>query len=296
MRTCVIFNPTAKGDKARHFRRQLDAVAHEAALLLTGGPGDAERLAAQAVRDGYETIVAAGGDGTLNEVVNGLAHEPGALESVRLGVLPLGSVNVFARELGLPLRFAGGWQTILQGREIRVDLPRAEWDRSGERQVRYFCQLGGAGLDARAVELVDWSLKKRIGSLAYVLAGVKALREPAATILVSGGGWEATGELVLLGSGRLYGGGFQLFPDARLGDGQLHGCVFPRTNWATLARVGPALLLRRRLPETAVRRFHGKTLTLRSDREVPFEVDGELAGRLPVTFHVEPQRLRVMVS
>ena len=173
MRACVIFNPTAKGDKARHFRRQLDAVVPAATLLLTSGPGDAERLAAQAAREGYDTIVAAGGDGTLNEVVNGLAQEPGALEGVRLGVLPLGSVNVFARELGLPLQFAGGWQTILQGRETRVDLARAEWGRAEDRRVRYCCQLGGAGLDARAIELMDWSLKKRIGSLAYILAGSK---------------------------------------------------------------------------------------------------------------------------
>lgn len=295
MRTCVIFNPTARGDKARHFRRHLDAVAHDAVLLMTSGPGDAGRLAAQAVRDGYETIVAAGGDGTLNEVVNGLAQASGALERVRLGVLPLGTINVFARELGLSLWFEGGWKTILQGREIRVDLPRAEWRRAGERQVRYFCQLGGAGLDARAIERVDWPLKKRVGPLAYVMAGIQALGEPASTITVSGAGWKAAGELVLLGSGRRYGGGFHLFPDARLEDGQLHGCVFPRANWATLARVAPALLLRRRLPETAVRRFHGTTLTLRAERDVPFELDGELAGRLPVTFHVEPRRLRVIV-
>jgi YegS/Rv2252/BmrU family lipid kinase len=295
VRACVIFNPTAKGDKARRFRLHLDAVAHDATLLLTTGPGDAGRLAAQAAQDGFDTVVAAGGDGTLNEVVNGLASQPGALASVRLGVLPLGTVNVFARELGLSLRFAEAWQTILQEREIRVDLPRAEWSEAGARQVRFFCQLGGAGLDARAIKLVDWPLKKRIGPLAYVLAGVQALRETAAPITVSGADWQAAGELVLLGSGRRYGGAFQLFPEARLNDGLLHGCVFPHANWATLARVAPVLLLRGRLPESAVKRFHGTTFSLRAGGEVPFEVDGELAGRLPVTFHVAPQRLRVLV-
>jgi YegS/Rv2252/BmrU family lipid kinase len=295
VRACVIFNPTAKGDKARHFRQHLDAVAHDATLLHTTGPGDASRLAAQAVQDGFDTVVAAGGDGTLNEVVNGLASQPEALAAVRLGVLPLGTVNVFARELGLSLRYEADWQTILQGRETRVDLPRAEWSVAGARQVRFFCQLGGAGLDARAIQLVNWPLKKRIGPLAYVLAGVQALREATAPITASGAGWQAAGELVLLGSGRLYGGAFRLFPEARLDDGMLHGCVFPLANWATLARVAPALLLRGRLPESAVKRFHGTTLSLRAGGDVPFEVDGELVGRLPVTFHVEPRRLRVLV-
>ncbi len=295
VRACVIFNPTAKGDKARHFRQHLDAMARDATLWQTTGPGAASRLAAQAAQDGFDTVVAAGGDGTLNEVVNGLASQPAALASVRLGVLPLGTVNVFARELGLALSYAADWQTILQGRETRLDLPRAEWGVAGARQVRYFCQLGGAGLDARAIQLVNWPLKKRIGPLAYVLAGVQALREAAAPITVSGAGWQAAGELVLLGSGRRYGGTFQLFPAARLDDGLLHGCVFPRANWATLARVAPALLLRGRLPESAVQRFQGATFVLRAGGEVPFEVDGELAGHLPVTFHVEPRRLRVLV-
>lgn len=295
MRACVIFNPVAKGDKARHFRQHLDAVAHDATLLHTTGPGDASRLAAQAAQDGFDTVVAAGGDGTLNEVVNGLASQPEALAAVRLGVLPLGTINVFARELGLSLRCETDWRTILRGRENRVDLPRAEWSVAGARQVRFFCQLGGVGLDARAIELLDWPLKKRIGPLAYVLSGAKALRETAAPITVSGAGWQAAGEFVLLGSGRLYGGAFQLFPEARLDDGKLHGCVFPRANWATLARVAPALLLWRKLPESAVKRFHGTTLTLHSGGEVPFELDGELAGRLPVTFHIEPRKLRVLV-
>ena len=104
MRACVIFNPVARGDKARHFRAHLDAVGHAATLLQTSGPGDATRLAAQAVREGFDTIVAAGGDGTLNEVVNGMASEPRGLDGARLGLLPLGTVNVFARELEIPAR------------------------------------------------------------------------------------------------------------------------------------------------------------------------------------------------
>src|SRR5215470_1936506 len=101
-RTCVIFNPTARGEKARRFRRHLDAIGAQSALKQTAAPGEARRLAAEAVEEGFEIVVAAGGDGTLNEVLNGLGDAPGGFERVRLGLLPLGTVNVFARELGLP--------------------------------------------------------------------------------------------------------------------------------------------------------------------------------------------------
>ena len=102
MRVCVIFNPVAKGDKARHFRAHLDAVGRHASLKLTRCAGDARALAAEAVREGFEIIVAAGGDGTLNEVLNGIGDVPNGFDQTRLAVLPLGTVNVFARELRIP--------------------------------------------------------------------------------------------------------------------------------------------------------------------------------------------------
>src|SRR5712691_3191908 len=102
VRTCVIFNPAARGEKAKRFRRHLDDLGSDCALKLTTAAGDARRLAAEAVAEGFEIVVAAGGDGTLNEVLNGIGDAPGGFEKARLGVLPLGTVNVFARELALP--------------------------------------------------------------------------------------------------------------------------------------------------------------------------------------------------
>ena len=103
MRLCIVFNPTARGDKARRFRQRLEALARECVLMPTTGPGAAVDLAAEAVRQGFDTVVAAGGDGTVNEVLNGIAGVEQGLERARLGILPLGTMNVFARELGLPL-------------------------------------------------------------------------------------------------------------------------------------------------------------------------------------------------
>src|SRR5262245_20622564 len=156
VRTCVIFNPTARGEKARRFRKYLDEIGKESSLKQTASPGEARRLAAGAVEEGFEIIVAAGGDGTLNEVLNGIGDVPRGFERARLGVLPLGTVNVFARELALPTRPDQAWEIIRRARETRIDLPSVEFSDKGTVQRRYFAQLAGAGLDARAVELVKW--------------------------------------------------------------------------------------------------------------------------------------------
>lgn len=294
MPVCVIFNPAARGEKARRFRRQLDAMGSQCAFKATSAPGDARRLAAEAVGEGYDSVVAAGGDGTVNEVLNGLGDAPDGFSRARLGVLPLGTVNVFARELGIPTRVERAWNVLQRGRESRIDLARADFSNGGARRRQYFAQLAGAGLDARAIELMDWSYKKKIGPLAYVLAGLKALRETKPRITVRAGNREFTGELVLIGNGRLYGGSYRIFPAADLRDGLLEVCVFPRVNWRTLLRCAPGLLLRRRLPESAVQRICAPFLELAGPPPAAFELEGEWAGRLPATISVEREKLRVI--
>jgi diacylglycerol kinase (ATP) len=294
VRTCVIFNPAARGEKARHFRHQLDAIGSQCALKATTAPDDARRLAAEAVADGFELIVAAGGDGTVNEVLNGLGDAPDGFARARLGVLPLGTVNVFARELKIPLHIGRAWETLRQGRETRVDLARVEFSAKGVRQKRYFIQLAGAGLDARAIELVDWSLKKKTGPLAYVFAGLKALSESAPKISARADGQNLKGELVLVGNGRYYGGPFDVFPGADLRDGLLDVCVFPRVNWWTLLCCAAGLLARRKLPEGLVRRFRVESFELASETTTAFELDGEWIGHLPAAFSIERQRARVV--
>lgn len=295
MRICVIFNPTARGDKARRFRAQLDLIGAHAALKQTTCAGDARRLAAAAVNEGFDIVVAAGGDGTVNEVLNGLGDAPDGFVRTRLGVLPLGTVNVFARELGLPLATLPAWNAVLRGCECRIDLAWAEWRSAAGSERRYFAQLAGAGLDARAIELVSWPLKKKIGPLAYVWAGLQALREPAPQITISDGKTSIKGALVLLGNGRLYGGHYVLFAQASFRDGLLDAAVFPKAGWGTLLRCGPALLACKRLPAGLTETVRGATLTLTSDTPVPFELDGELVGHLPATFGLSPNSLRVAV-
>ncbi len=295
VRTCVIFNPAARGNKARHFRRQLDAIGSQCALKATTAPGDARRLAAEAVGEGFDLVVAAGGDGTVNETLNGLGDAPEGFERARLGVLPLGTVNVFARELALPLRLERAWEVMQRGRETRIDLPRVEFSENGVRRQCYFAQLAGAGFDARAIELVKWSHKKKIGPLAYIIAGWKALRERQPKITVRAGGQSVTGEFVLAGNGRFYGGPVSAFPQADLRDGILDICILPRLNWWTLMRCAPGLLTNRKPPASVAQFIQASQFDLAGEPQTAFELDGEWVGHLPATFSVERERLRVVI-
>ncbi len=295
MRTCVIFNPAARGGQARHFRRHLDEIASRGALKATVVPGDARRLATEAVAAGFDLIVAAGGDGTVNEVLNGIGDAADGFARARLGVLPLGTVNVFAREIGLPLRIDRAWETLQRGHETRLDLPGVEFSAGGVHRRRYFIQLAGAGWDARAIELVTWPLKKKFGPLAYVIAGVKALRGRLPKITARVDGHSSTGELILIGNGRFYGGPFEIFPGADLRDGLLEVCILPRANWLAMLRCAPGLLARRRLPTRVGQRFRASTFELDADASASFELDGEWAGNLPATFSIARGQLRVAV-
>jgi YegS/Rv2252/BmrU family lipid kinase len=295
VRTCIIFNPTARGDKARHFREWLEGVATECTLKPTRCAGDARRLATEAVAEHFDLVVAAGGDGTVNEVINGLGDAPEGFARAALGVLPLGTVNVFARELKLPWQLPEAWRVLQRGQEQRIDLPRVEFSAQGKTERRYFGQMAGAGLDARAIELVSWSLKKKIGPLAYIVAGCRALLERKPQIRVCTATEELSGELILLGNGKLYGGRFEIFSAANLQDGLLDVCVFPRANLGTLLRCAPGLLWQKKLPEKSVRRVSAATIKLSSTAPAAFELDGEWVGQLPATFSIESQKLRVIV-
>jgi YegS/Rv2252/BmrU family lipid kinase len=295
VRSCVIFNPSARGNKARRFRHLLDEMAAQFAFKATTAPGEARRLAAEAVADGFDLVVAAGGDGTVNEVLNGIGDAPNGFERARIGVLPLGTVNVFARELGIPMRLEEAWKILLRGSEVKIDLPGVNFFRNGAPEKRYFAQLAGAGLDARAIEMVDWGHKKKVGPLAYVVAGLKALREKKANVTVRADGKTVTGELVLIGNGKFYGGPFKIFPPADLRNGLLEACIFPRVNLLRLLRCVPNFLLWQQLPEQAVHRFRAKQIELTSETPAAFELDGEWIGHLPATFSIERERLRVVV-
>ena len=294
-RTCIIFNPAARGEKARKFRRYIEENRCDWALTPTTCAGDARRLARNAVESGFHTIVAAGGDGTLNEVLNGLAEAPGGFERARLGVLPLGTINVFARELRLPLDISKVCPILDAAREIRIDAGCAEFLREGRREQRWFLQLAGAGLDARSVELVNWEIKKKAGPAAYVIAGLQALTGERPRIEIQNGEQRATGDLILIGNGRFYGGNFPLFHKSDLQDGLLDAVVFDKIDWTSLPGMVWDFAWGKYFKEGSATYLQGKEFRLASESPASLQLEGELAGELPATITVAPRALRVVV-
>jgi diacylglycerol kinase (ATP) len=291
---CVIFNPAAGGDRAGRFRRYVTQLGN-CKLKPTTGPGAARSLAAEAVREGIETIIAAGGDGTLNEVLNGIGDVPGGFEKARLAVMPLGTVNVFALETRIPAAPEAAWKVIEQGKEIRIDLPEITLQTKGELKSRFFIQMAGAGLDARAVELVDSRLKRMIGPLAYVWAALKALTRAQGIIQVASPTKSISGELVIISNGRFYGGKFAFCPSAEYADGRLDVCVFPKMNWSRLPMYSFAALTDRLAKQNLTVNFQAETIRLRSAARVPIQIDGEAVGELPATIQLHPRKLRIVI-
>ena len=262
--------------------------------MPTTQPGDATALAAQAAADGFDVVVAAGGDGTLNEAVNGLAPSLLRGNPVRFGALPLGTANVFALEHRLPLNLAEAWQVVLDGRERAIDLGRASYQTPEGEVTRYFLQLAGAGLDAHAVYLLNWRLKKRLGKAAYVLAALQAWFKSRDRIEVCLGAQRFPARWALVGNGAYYAGKYRLFPRAQTDDGQLDVCLFERLDVFFVLRCWLRLLRGAPLDLPGVGHLQGASVAIRSDPGAHLELDGEYAGTLPATFSVQPKALRLI--
>jgi YegS/Rv2252/BmrU family lipid kinase len=284
----VIFNPAARGEKSQRLRRFLESKAGpDVTLAPTTRAGDATRLAAGGAASGHDVIVAAGGDGTINEVINGFAAA-----NATLGLLPLGTANVFARELRIPINLPRAWALLERGATRTVDLACAEFGG----QCRWFVQLAGVGLDAQAVRMASWELKKRVGPLSYVWAGLQALRHRANPVEVVGadGAVLASGAAVLIGNGRLYGGPFRLFPEARLDDGLLDVCVFEKVGHFNMLRHTLGVLCGIHTHWWGVEYFQAAQFTCRAASPTAVQLDGEDAGDVPVLFRVSARALRVI--
>lgn len=296
-KTCFIVNPSAKGDRARSFLLSRQVWHSIGEILETGAPGDGERLAAQAVQNGYTTIIAAGGDGTVLEVLNGMMRDSSYPERVRLGVLPLGTVNVFAKELRMPVSLESCREVFIRSKTKELDLPFVRFDHEHRgKSRRYFAQLGGAGLDALAIQAVDWELKKLFGPLAYVWAGLKVIcRELPFIQCRTGEGRQVNGTMVLIGNGSFYGGRFRVFPNASLTDGLLHALVFHRLHWSRLPALGMALCLNRLHLRHDVTYLQSTRFDLSASRPIPFELEGDVVGCLPAQIEVSQTKLPVIV-
>jgi len=280
---CIILNPAAKGERARNLSEKLRRHLPGCRLVLTRRPGHAQELARGLALEGVDTVVAAGGDGTVNEVVNGIVDF-----GVQLGILPVGTVNVFAMEMGIPADLRQASEIVLEGHVRELDVACAN--------QRHFIQLAGVGFDAETVQATDLNFKKMVGPLSYVLAAMHvAAQKPPQLHVVCDNRREIEGCFVLVGNGRFYGGPFEFFPEADMQDGKMDVCVFKKRTHFDLLRYFQGIMSGSHTRFDDVEYLKARRIVVTADRKVPFEVDGELQGGTPVIFTVKKKLLPVLV-
>jgi len=282
-RMLVIFNPIA-GRRARHrLDTALTALSQLGATIVvreTHAPGDAEVFARAARASEFDAIAVAGGDGTMNEVVNGLVDP-----SLPVGLLSLGTANVLANEIGLPRDPRRLAEIVATGPARRVALGEAVFEDG--RRSRRFLLMTGIGFDAEVVDTLDLGLKQRIGKLAFVWSILVRLwrYHPGAFSLDLG---EAHREAasVIATRARYYGGRFILAPAARLSEPSFQLAIFKRAGrWAAfraLVALGLGLLHRQRDFEIAT----ATSVRFSGPEDAPVQIDGDVLGYLPVTLRI----------
>ena len=285
---CIILNPTAGGvadlDVVMTQLRRLP----DAEIRLTGRRGSAARFARTALRKGREIIIAAGGDGTLNEVINGIGENLG---EARVGLIPLGTGNDFARTIEVPTDLATAIDLIVTGETRAVDLVRVTSD-----EVRYFVNVSAGGFSGLVDEKLTPNMKKTWGPLAYLRGAAAALSELRAyrTTLAFDNSESLMLDLynVVVANGRYVGGGTLIAPEASIDDGLLDIVLIPKRSAPELALLAAQVAMGTHLSSGAIVFRRAAQLTVNSKPGMWFNVDGELVGNEPARFEILPRALR----
>jgi diacylglycerol kinase (ATP) len=284
----VIYNPIAgqrHGARLRKTFRALAGAGASLSVIETKGPGDAERAAASACRADTDILIVAGGDGTINEVVNGLMATSGPIPP--MAVIPLGTANVLAQEIGLKLSSGKIASAILGGRRISV-FP-------GLANGRYFLMMGGVGFDAEVVANIDQALKRRTGRFAYLVEVLhQSWRHRFETCGGEIDGIPFEARWVVVCNGRHYGGPFIAAPLARLTEPGFSVCLLNGGGF-DIARYGAALALGRLSHQHDVRIL--PALRVRIDSPIGHKIqgDGDIIGRLPVEIVAADRPIELVV-
>ena len=289
----VIVNPTAGGGRAARsmpWLRERLGPRPEARIEVTARPGDAEALASGAAAAGHDRVVVVGGDGTVQEVVNGLLDRPSPPE---LGLLPLGSGNDLARSLGLPTETGAAWRIAIGGETRPLDVARA---RNGDGTERWFASAGGIGFDAQVAAAMIERSGWQVGRAGYLLTTLAELRRYAnrhVRLTIDATTTVHHVLLVAIANGAYYGGGMRIAPAARVDDGVLDVCVVGDISRLTAIRQLPNLYRGTHVDHPRVSLHAGRTIEVDGDGDTRVHLDGEPFGSLPLRVSIVPAALEV---
>lgn len=295
-RTAVIIVNPASGIFPRPVHRLDETLAFlrhlnwKVELQITKESGDAQRFAREAVAQKIDVVISVGGDGTINEIIQELVGTETAL-----GVLPCGTVNVWARETGIPLDDAGARGVLVNGQTRHIDL--------GCVNGHYFLLMTGIGFDGEVVHAVERKPIKRLGVLGYLLAGTwLGFGYPSfhAQLDIDGHKVRTRALQIIIGNTQLYGGAIKYTWQAKCDDGLLDVCIVRQRNVLGRFIVFIDFLLRRDQRRQWVQYYTCTSVKIRTRQPIAIQVDGDIAGHTPkgykyVAFNVVPGALKVVV-
>jgi diacylglycerol kinase (ATP) len=299
----LIYNPTSGGRRHRRFAEIEKAVrilgdeSIKVELAPTTGPGNAQVLARQAVEQGREMVIACGGDGTVNEIINGLAGS-----RVPMALLPAGTANILAKEIRIPWDIPHAARLIPDGIVRRIALGIAKHVNGGQSSYvppegRYFLSVGGAGPDGAIVNAVDPELKKKTGVLAYWAEGAKQLVQyDFPEMIVHSDGQQRRASIIVIGRTVNYGGPFKITTGANLFEDSFEMLTNSTRSRLRYAACLPALWLGKLRSMKGIEAWkHTEVVCEPADGKTVFaQVDGEAAGQLPLSFSVVPDVLSIV--
>jgi diacylglycerol kinase (ATP) len=302
----LIYNPTSGGRRNRRFQeieeavRILNDAGITAELAPTSEPGHAQDIARLAVKQRREMVIACGGDGTINEVINGLAGS-----QVPMALLPAGTANILAKELGIPWDIPRAARLIPEGVIRRIALGLASYaggNGNGNSAAmppggRYFLSVGGAGPDGAIVNGVDGDLKKKIGVVAYWVEGVKQLfRYDFPEMRVRSNGEDHLASIIVVGRTANYGGPFKITTEATLFEDSFEFLTNSTRSRMQYLACLPALWLGRIRGMQGIKMWKATEVLCESAGANPVyaQVDGEPIGALPLKFRIVPDALSLV--
>jgi diacylglycerol kinase (ATP) len=290
-RARIIYNPTSGRELfKKHLAEvliKLEQAGYETSVHATICEGDATKAAQIAVDRKYDIVVAAGGDGTLNEVVNGLAEQD---YRPKLGIVPMGTTNDFARALHIPRDIGQAIEVITKGESIPVDI--------GRMNDRYFINIAGGGRITELTYEVPSKLKTMMGQLAYYLKGIEMLpsiKPTDVSIEYDGKLFEGKAMLFLIGLTNSVGGFEKLAPDASINDGLFSLLILKKTNLAEFIRIATLAVRGEHVKDPNVIYTQANRIKIHAKEKVQLNVDGELGGVLPAEFENLYRHLDVFV-
>ncbi len=287
----LIINPAAKGMSEKKIGRAcrfLESKGCKVEKAFTTRKGEATDIAKDAAEKAASLIIAAGGDGTINEVVNGVAGS-----EVPVAILPLGTTNVLAKELDIPEDVTDAMAIALERTPQVISLGKIEAVRPSSFVPRYFVLMAGIGYDGEAVFGINESLKKISGKGAYIFSGIKTLFNfDPEELLFTIDGKTYTGYSAIIGNAAKYGGQFKVTPHAKLTEPTLDVCIFKGRRSSDILRYVFGITTKSHLSFRDVEYIKTKSIEINGTAHI--QIDGDYFGMTPAKIHVAPDALKLV--